>query len=145
MELYSYDFSEFEPDDVDEHGLYGYKYLDHYWTESGRYPFFIKVDGQYAGFVLVTEFCVYAEKAGTKTISEFFVMRKYRRNNVGSFAAKQIFNLFQGNWEVRVLNSNINAIPFWRKVIESYTSNDFKYFPDPKNDWDGIGYVFNNS
>lgn len=30
LELYAYDFTEFIPDDVDQHGLYGYKYLDHY-------------------------------------------------------------------------------------------------------------------
>src|SRR5215471_15872892 len=29
LELYRYDFSEFTGDDVDEHGLYGYPYLDH--------------------------------------------------------------------------------------------------------------------
>ena len=31
MELYAYDFSEFDHCDVDAHGLFGYNRLDHYW------------------------------------------------------------------------------------------------------------------
>lgn len=46
MELYAYDFSEFEQSDVDEHGLFGYERLDHYWTEPGRYPFLVRAHGR---------------------------------------------------------------------------------------------------
>jgi predicted acetyltransferase len=53
LELYKYDFSEFDPEDVNENSLYDYMYLDHYWTEEGRHPFFIRVDGKLAGFALV--------------------------------------------------------------------------------------------
>jgi predicted acetyltransferase len=49
MELYQYDFSEIEGEDAGDFGLFGYRYLDHYWTESGRHPFLIKVDGKLAG------------------------------------------------------------------------------------------------
>ena len=38
MELCRHDYSEFNHEDVDEHGLFGYNHLDHYWTESGRHP-----------------------------------------------------------------------------------------------------------
>lgn len=56
MELYQYDMSPYEDDsdnDVNEYGLYDYKYVDHYWTEEGRHPYFVKVSGKLAGFVLV--------------------------------------------------------------------------------------------
>ena len=43
MELCQHDYSEFSGDDINEHGLFDYRYLDNYWTESGRYPFFIRV------------------------------------------------------------------------------------------------------
>ena len=46
IELYEYDFSEFEDNDVNAYGLYGYSYLDYYWTEAGRYAYFIQVDGK---------------------------------------------------------------------------------------------------
>jgi len=38
LELYAYDFTEYDQLDLDAHGLYGYHRLDHYWTEPGRYP-----------------------------------------------------------------------------------------------------------
>ena len=42
IELYEYDFSEYEDSDVNSYGLYGYSYLDYYWTEENRHPYFIK-------------------------------------------------------------------------------------------------------
>jgi len=36
MELYQYDFSEIEGNDLDQHGCFGYSYLDYYWVENGR-------------------------------------------------------------------------------------------------------------
>jgi len=79
LELYAYDFSEYDGADLNEHGYYGYTYLDHYWTEAGRSPFFIKVDDQLAGLVLVSDYRYVATDPATRSIAEFFVMRKYRR------------------------------------------------------------------
>ena len=53
VEFYVYDYSDYMGWDVDEHGVFGYRYLDHYWTEPDRHPFFIRVDGRLAGFALV--------------------------------------------------------------------------------------------
>src|SRR2546428_3149200 len=39
VELYLYDFSEFDGADVGPHGEYGYRYLDHYWTDPDRHAF----------------------------------------------------------------------------------------------------------
>ena len=71
IELYNYDFSEYDQADVDAHGWYGYHYLDHYWTEEARHSFFIKVDGKLAGFVLVNDHCYYLKDEGAKSIAEF--------------------------------------------------------------------------
>ena len=143
MELYNHDFSEYTKEDVDEHGFYGYTYLDHYWTEETRTPFLIKVDGKLAGFVLVrlTD-CPYIQNRKVHNISEFFIMRKYRRLNVGNFAAKSIFDLFKGEWGVRVLHVNKPALPFWRKVIDEYTNGNYTYHSEPTADWDGVSYTF---
>ncbi|WP_373543296.1 hypothetical protein [Chamaesiphon sp.] len=46
MELFRHDLSEFEDTDLDEHGYFGYPYLDYYWIESDRHPFIVKVDGK---------------------------------------------------------------------------------------------------
>ena len=140
IELYSHDFSEYTKEDVNEHGFYDYPYFDYYWTDESRHPFFIKVDGSFAGFVLVKN--TIDEKA--RTIAELFVMRKYRRAKVGKIAAKQIFSLFKGEWVVKVLNVNAGALPFWRKVIDEYTGGNFCYHPEPTDDWDGVYYTFNS-
>lgn len=144
MELYDYDFSEFTKEDVNKHGYYGYGYLDQYWMGETRHPFFIMVDGNFAGFVLVAKFhgCKYTKNENAHSIAEFFVMRKYRRMNVGNFAAKYVFDLFKGEWEVRVLHVNEPALPFWHKTINEYTNGDNIFHAEPNPKWDGIGYTF---
>lgn len=61
LELCEYDFSEFEGTDAGPHGFYGSRYLDHYWTEAGRHPYLIRVDGNLAGFMLVNRHAVSGE------------------------------------------------------------------------------------
>lgn len=79
MELYRYDFSEYDGSDVSALGEYGYKYLDHYWTDRGRIPYLIVADGHWAGFALVRQ--VKSEPT-TWSMSEFFIMKKYRPGQI---------------------------------------------------------------
>jgi predicted acetyltransferase len=131
VELYQYDFSELDGSDVDQHGLFGYRYLDHYWTEPGRYPFLIRVDGRLAGFALVRRGS-YLKHPGAPpeevamTIAEFFVMRKYRRRGVGARVARELFERFPGRWEVGEIEQNAVAQSFWRKVIGELTGGRFE-------------------
>lgn len=142
MELYQYDFSEFEPDDVNEHGLYEYMFLDHYWTEDGRYPFFIRVNGNLAGFALVRELGRTGNGKTIYSMAEFFVMKKYRNSGIGQYAAVELFNRFQGTWKVAVLDSNKPAQGFWRKTIERYTNN--RYQEIREEEWDGPIHIFSS-
>ena len=77
LEKYDYEFSQYDQKDVNDLGLYGYDYLDHYWTEEGRHAFFIRVDGRLAGFVMINTFPE-VEEPTDYTLAEFFVMYKYR-------------------------------------------------------------------
>ncbi|TVX92653.1 GNAT family N-acetyltransferase [Paenibacillus agilis] len=127
MQLYIYDFSEFIKCDVEEDGLFGaYPYLESYWehkNENHRFPYLIKQEGKYAGFVLVR--FVESEERSFFTIAEFFVLKKYRKAGIGRTVAKQIFNLHKGNWEVFQMESNTPAQLFWNKVIDEYTKGQF--------------------
>ena len=123
LELYEYDFSEFEGTDLDSHGCFGYPFLDLYWQEETRYPFIIRVDGKLAGFVLVNQKTYLAES--TWAVSEFFIMRKYRRKGVGKAAAFFIFNRFPGKWEVHELQNNTESPRFWREIISEYIDGRF--------------------
>ena len=110
LELYCYDFSEFVPGDVDEHGLFGYQYLDHYWTEADRAPLLFKVDGKWVGFALV--------RTGTPhDMAEFFVLRNYRRGGIGRQAARAVFARFPGAWQVRQMAGNTASTAFWKQAI----------------------------
>ncbi|OWA35585.1 hypothetical protein B9G55_13250 [Saccharibacillus sp. O16] len=55
-ELYKYDFTEYDPEDVNEEGRYEYRDLDAYWNKPGHYPFLLRADGQLAGFALIRRF-----------------------------------------------------------------------------------------
>src|SRR3954464_13541478 len=105
IEFYDYDFSEILGWDVNEHGTFGYRYFDQYWTDPDRLPLFIRVDGRLAGFALVA--------AGEPhDMAEFFIMRKYRRTGIGTEAARAIFERFPGPWQVRQEEANVGAIDF---------------------------------
>ena len=110
LELYQHDYSEFDNRDVDTKGLYGYPYLDLYWIEDDRRPFLFKVDGRWAGVALV--------RLGPPIeMSEFFVMRRFRRLGIGREAALQIFQRHPGPWQIRQLTKNPGATLFWRSAI----------------------------
>jgi predicted acetyltransferase len=130
MELYHYDFTEFTGDDVNEHGEFGYRYLDHYWAPDDgetRLPFLIRADGRLAGFALVRRV-----GDGPWKMAEFFVMRRFRRDGVGSRAAIAVFERFPGQWEVHELAANTPAQAFWRRVFSAITDGQFEEEANPE-------------
>ncbi len=92
LELYTYDFTEFSDFEIGVNGLYGYSYLPLYWTEADRYPYLIYVEGKLAGFVLVQKGSPISEDKGIWDIAEFFIMKKYRRKQIGSYVALDLWN-----------------------------------------------------
>lgn len=121
MQLYLYEFSDKEAADLEvtEDGLFPYPWsFDAYW-EEGSHPFLIRVDGTIAGFVLISR-SVPPSPAG-HYIAEFFVLRRYRRQGIGTQAARAVFDLFPGHWEVFERQQNAAAQAFWRNVIRAYT------------------------
>jgi len=140
LELYAYDFSEYDGADVDTHGLYGYDRLDHYWTEEGRAPFLVRVAGKWAGLALVREVTL-PDSRPAHSIAEFFILRKYRRQGIGRMVARRLFDMFRGAWEVGQMAVNHQAQAFWRAVIADYTNGCFE--ETTRADWDGPLLHFN--
>lgn len=143
MELYSYDFSEFSDDDINEYGFFGYSHIDDYWNEEGRYPLFIRVDGKLAGLVLVRSCCEHNQLQNPHSIAEFFVMKKYRQRGVGKSVAMKVFDMFPGDWEVSQWTKNLPAQEFWRKVVAEYTNGKYNTFTATQKD--EVGFTFENS
>ncbi|MCL2168450.1 MAG: GNAT family N-acetyltransferase [Defluviitaleaceae bacterium] len=121
LELYFYDLSEFCDDlELDSSGLYGYGWLDYYWTEKGRFPYLLRVDGRLAGFALVQE-----TKPGHFYGCEFFIMRKYRRRGLANALCNRIFQAHKGDWTLNTDNKNTIAIEKWRGIVDKMTGGNF--------------------
>ena len=145
LQYYLHNFSEFEDDSTDEQGMYDYPYLDFYWSESARLPFLIRLNDNIAGFALVRTDMDPRNGEAFMDMAEFFVLRVYRKQGVGNFAARDLWNRFPGFWHVSVLNSNKAAYPFWKNAIESYTRNQYSEEADTKALGRAVTFVFSSS
>jgi predicted acetyltransferase len=123
LEMYAHDFSEFHDLEIGADGRFGYKCLPLYWSEPGRHPFLVWVQGKLAGLVLVKRG---SEVSGNETawdMAEFFVLRGYRRRGIGTYVAHEVWRRFPGRWEVRVMQSNVSAHHFWARAISTFTGD----------------------
>lgn len=145
IEKYYYELSQYDNTDVNKLGLYGYEYLDYYWTTDGRWPYFIIVDGKLAGFVLVNNIPEVDDIETDFQIVEFFVMYKYRRLGVGRQAIFKLFDIHKGRWQFKVHPKNIASVYFWNKVVNEYTNGNYeviKSYPGSEYDDGTLGDVF---
>ncbi len=118
LQLYRYDLSEFRSYELSDHGAYVYRFLDHYWTEAGRHPFFIRHGGRLVGFALARE-----RDDGVTEVAEFFVVRSRRRAGVGRAAALALFERFPGEWELFHDDANHTGAEFWVRVISEVAAD----------------------
>jgi predicted acetyltransferase len=137
LEKYDYEFSQWDKRDVNALGLYGYKYLDCYWIEDNRWAYFILVDNQLAGLILVNDFTEAQDRPTDFTVAEFFIMYKYRRAGIGSYAARTVFEMHRGRWQLKYHPHNEASVTFWNKVISEYTKGKYECI----NDYPGSGYA----
>lgn len=127
LEKYHYEFSQYTLEDVNSLGLYGYSYLDNYWTEERRWAFFIKAEGRLAGFAMVNDYPEAPDRETDYVLSEFFVLYKYRRRGVGRCAAFSVFDRFPGRWQLKRHPHNLPSAAFWDRVISEYTGGSGNY------------------
>jgi predicted acetyltransferase len=126
LELYAHDLSACAHLDIGEDGRFGYKSLLLYWSEPNRHPFLVTVEGKLAGLVLVKRG---SEVSGDRTawdIAEFFILRRYRRHGFGTLAAHEVWKRYPGLWEVRVMQSNLQASLFWDRAISDFTGKSIR-------------------
>ena len=133
MQFYIYDFSEYLNYDVEGNGFFSpYPNLSDYWEkDTNKFPYIIKKEDKYVGFVLVK--IINSNARSYYSIAEFFILKKYRLKGIGKAIAFNIFNLHKGEWEVFQKETNKPAQIFWNKVISEYTKGQFKeYFENGK-------------
>jgi len=115
LQLYAHDFSEFHDVELGPDGRFDYAPLPLYWSDPDRHAFLVRLDGKLAGFVLVKK------ESNLWDMVEFFVVRGYRRQGIGTAIAHNVFRRFPGPWEVRVMQANRAALPFWERAISEFT------------------------
>lgn len=119
LELYFHDMSEFDDEEdrleLNDAGLYGYRYLDYYWNEEGRYPYIVTVDGHLAGFSLIRAL---SADSITFEVAEFCILKKYRKMGVGKALIDRMFTLHKGNWVIDTPINNTTAQRFWRYAVK---------------------------
>jgi predicted acetyltransferase len=125
MQLYHYDLSEVDGADVDEHGRFDSTRLDAYWIEADCHPFLIRIDTRLVGFALAHRRSRLHNPFDGHVSTDFFVMRRYRRQGVGRAAAGLLFDRFPGAWEVSSCADNVPGHVFWRSVVDHYTGGHY--------------------
>jgi predicted acetyltransferase len=138
LELYRYDMSDFRPYELSPHGTYGYRYLDAYFLNDDREACFIKVDGELAGFTMTRML-----HDNVRSVAEFFVVRRWRRTDVGTTVARQLFARHPGRWEVAVDDANTAGQAFWPAVCGAAAGSaiETRRKPDDAN-YPGIKLLF---
>jgi predicted acetyltransferase len=117
-----------------------YKHLESYFEQKQRYPLFITLEKNIVGFVLVNDHVLIEPSA--KNMAEFYIIKNSRNNGIGRVAAKLVFDLFPGYWEVRQMSKYMKPVRFWRNVIANYTHNNFKEITLNDEQWSGTIQVF---
>ena len=137
IEKYLYEFSQWEKTDVNVEGNYGYEYLDCYFEEENRYPYFIKVDGKLAGFAMISDYPEVPEETTDYCLSEFFVMHKYRRGGVGRKAVNSVLDKHHGKWQLKRHPHNTVSVKCWDSVVSEYTRGNYRLvYAYPNNEVD---------
>lgn len=125
VKMYCCEWAEYNLFDVDEKGVYPFEqYLHFYFERPRRYCFLARVNGFIAGFALIDDdFVLHSDY--DYSMGEFFVMNKYRRQRVGEYMAKFLFDRYKGKWEVGFHPKNTASEKFWLSVIAEYTCGEY--------------------
>lgn len=131
--LYLHDLSEFDGGyyTLDDRGLWQPDHLPSWLGEDQDLPLILVADGRRVGFALVARApSPWIAPGCDHRMSEFFVLRRERRQGIGARAAHAVFDAHPGRWEVSELVRNERAIRFWRRVIGEQTGGRYEEAAD---------------
>lgn len=119
-----YDGSTYIDNELNINGEFEYQWFNNYFTDTNRDAYLIKGDNNIMGFVFINEFLQFTKKG--KSVAEFLILPKYRRNHIGKKVAYQLFDKYQGNWEIEPIENSQIAHKFWESIIKEYTNNNYE-------------------
>ena len=118
---YLTELSEFDKDiKFDSNGVPIYKWFDCYWVDKDRFPFYMIIDGNVAGLVMIREM-------GDRhyDFAEFYVLPEYRKDGNAIWLATQMTELFDGQFDFATRFTNPRAIRFWGKFANLFEKNEY--------------------
>ena len=143
MQFYMYDFSEWLPLKLGEHGFFNAQPKPGYWRNPATRPFLIKVNGELAGFVTVDD---ETQVPGAEyNIGYFFVSRRFRGQGVAKFVVSALLSRFPGQWQIFHLDVNQPAQRFWARVLPDLTHGEFTLHQQPVDGYPCTVYRFQTS
>lgn len=118
---YLKELSQFDPEiQFGDKGTPIYKWFDCYWTDKDRFPLYLVIENEIAGFALVRELGNMSYE-----IAEFYVCPNFRKDNNAIWFATEITNLFDGEFAFSTRFTNHRAIRFWSKFVSQFEDNCF--------------------
>ena len=116
---YLYEMTNFYDNPMDAEGNIHYGYFDAYFTDPRRKAYLIYCGDGLAGFAML---CPYSNIGRTPdcTMAEFTVFPAYRRRHIAREAAKMIFSLHPGVWEIKYNEKNTAAKALWNRAAAPY-------------------------
>jgi predicted acetyltransferase len=104
-----------------------YEHLDDYWTNADYVPYFIRADGEIAGFVLLNKyFWILPPEKTNYGVAEIYVKPDFRLKGIARSGMFRIFELYPGNWEIRPLDGSTDAQAFWEHTLDLYTNGNYR-------------------
>jgi len=118
-QLYRYDLSEFSRRDIGADATFDDAGLAQYVDGPQYCGHFFYVEDALAGFGLVNLNSHSIRGEVVRNLDDFFVLRKWRRQGVGSEAARLLLSAYPGRWQVNKRTYNPPAMAFWARVVEN--------------------------
>jgi predicted acetyltransferase len=127
--FYAYDMSRYcgfisNEWDFPKDGLYEAHDFKKYFEEPDRKAFLVKIEDELAGFVLLNKIGTLPDTEWD--MGEFYVLAKFQGKGIAKQVAFQIWQEFNGKWEVTVIPENLIGLTFWRKTVSNFTNGHYK-------------------
>ena len=114
--LYLHDLSKFTSlIDIGEDCSFQYDGLDSFWEIEGLSPYFIILDKNIIGFILLVE-RPFLKKDYDFGVNDLFILNKYKGRGLGRQSIEKLFQVKKGKYFVIELIANSPAVSFWKSI-----------------------------
>ncbi|MCK5842754.1 MAG: GNAT family N-acetyltransferase, partial [Candidatus Sabulitectum sp.] len=69
----------------------------------------------------------------------------YRRIGVGEAAARKVFDLYPGKWEIVQHPENKPSMDFWEKIVSEITRGQYRKLEAETESWTGQALIFSSN